>query len=55
MSVLVQKYNDLLIRYDKAAAYMDSDASDVDKDKWEPEFQKILAELCEVYNRLMEG
>jgi hypothetical protein len=40
-----QKYNDLLMRVWKAVFFMDGPAPMADKEKWLPEFQRLLDEI----------
>jgi hypothetical protein len=41
-----KKYNDLLLRHEKACMYLDNTAVPVfQKDKWLPEFQKLIHEM----------
>ena len=42
-------------RFAKAMAFMDSSATDAEKDKWQPEFIKLLNELSALHNQLTAG
>jgi len=55
MNPVRSEYNKLLERHNKAAAFMDSDAPDAEKDKWMPEFKKIVKRLNELDAQLTES
>jgi len=42
-------------RFNKAIAFLDGPASLEEKEKWQPEFIKLLNELNELYNQLTAG
>lgn len=49
------QYNKVLERYSKAEAYMDNDSiPSVDRERWAPEFIKIIDQLNNVLNRIGE-
>ena len=54
MSILTE-FKEKEARFVKAMAFMDSSATDAEKDKWQPEFIKLLNELNELYNQLTAG
>lgn len=49
---LKQQLIDKIKRYNKAVAYMDSAATDADKDKWVPELRKLMDEICDIESQL---
>jgi hypothetical protein len=51
MSVLAE-FKEKEARFVKAMAFMDSAESEAEKDKWQPEFEKLLKELNELYTQL---
>jgi hypothetical protein len=51
MSVLAE-FKEKEARFVKAMAFMDSAESEAEKDKWQPEFEKLLKELNELYAQL---
>ena len=51
MSILTE-FKEKETRFAKAMAFMDSSATDAEKDKWQPEFIKLLAEMNELYAQL---
>ena len=51
MSILAE-FKEKEARFVKAMAFMDSAASEAEKDKWQPEFIKLLAEMNELYAQL---
>lgn len=51
MSILAE-FKEKEARFKKAMAFMDSSASEAEKDKWQPEFEKLLKELNELYGQL---
>jgi len=52
MPVLKQEYNQALARYHKAFTYLDSNAPD--REKWLPEYQKLLDRLNELVTLMRE-
>ena len=54
MSILTE-FKEKETRFAKAMAFMDSSASLEEKEKWQPEFIKLLNELNELYNQLTAG
>jgi hypothetical protein len=48
MNELQAEYNKVLARVIKAEKYLDGDAPDEEKEKWIPEFMKLLARLREL-------
>jgi len=45
---LKAKYNEVLERHNKGAAYLDSDVSLEQKEKWAPEFSDIVRSMNEL-------
>ena len=54
MSILAE-FKEKEARFVKAMAFMDSKATDAEKDKWQPEFIKLLGELNALHNQLTAG
>jgi hypothetical protein len=42
MNLVLSEYNQLLSRHNKAVEFLESNAMDKEKDKWMPEFIKIV-------------
>lgn len=49
-----QEYNFTLARFNKASAFMDSDKPEEEKEKWQPEFNKIVNRLNDLIERIQK-
>lgn len=49
---LKMQFADKMIRFRKATAYMDGPATAQEKEKWQPEYLKLLHECCELEYKL---
>ena len=49
---LQKEYNQLLARHNKAVAFLGSNAPEPDKDKWMPEFIKIVRQCNKVITEI---
>lgn len=51
-SDLLKRFNKVYARFEKGSVYMDGPASLEDKEKWQPEFLKLINELNDLSNQL---
>jgi hypothetical protein len=52
---ILAEFKEKEARFKKAMSFMDSSASEAEKDKWQPEFEKLLGELNALHNQLTAG
>lgn len=52
MKELKQEYNALLVRFNKASVYLDGPAPNEEKERWIPEFQRIMKRMNELIQLL---